>query len=220
MKPKAQIISFPKAKTARVLSYQKSESRQILGALSLVSLVLVAIFANDQLTKTQRPIYIVSDNQSGTSISELNRAIASSRPMNPLRDLEWEHKLAKKLGHATDEERAPASFGRQVSGLDQIRFGVLAGKYRVSADASDKLKEIDYVASLEADEHPQYIDRESFLRKYRESMPLAYHTFEFKGINGTTEVYSLKDSGDQVLGLAQFTLDDQGRFLSFKLSQK
>lgn len=217
MKEKAQVLNFPKSKTTRVLNYQKSESRQILGALSLVSLVLIAVFANDQIVKTQRPVYVVSDNTDASTLRDLNRAIASSRPMNPLRDLEWEHQLAKKL---QTEDRTPASFGRHVSSMDQIRFGVLAGKYRVSTDAGEKLKEIDYISSLEADEHPQFLDRESFLRKYKESMPLAYSTFEFSGLDGTTEVYKLKDVKDQVIGLAQFTLDDQGRFLTFKLSQK
>jgi hypothetical protein len=223
-KDNSRIIPFPKSKTTRVLSYQKSESRQILGALSLVSLVLMAVFANDQMTKSQRPIYVVSDNMGSGSLRELNRAIASSRPMNPLRDLEWEHQLAKKLGKGNvedvqDVDRTPASFGRQASHLDQIRFGVLAGKYRLSADASEKLKDIDYVESLDAGESPQYLNRQNFLRDYREEMALQYSTFEFAGMKGTTELYRLKDSQNQVVGQAQFVLDDQGRFLSFKLSQ-
>lgn len=218
-----RVIQFPKSKTTRVLSYQKSEAKQILGALSLVSFVLVAIFANEQIVKSQRPIYVVSDNMNSGSMRDLNRAIASSRPMNPLRDLEWEHQLAKKLGKGSSEfdetERSPASFGRQASNLDQIRFGVLAGKYRLNADASEKLKDIDYVESLDTGESPQYLNRQNFLRDYRQEMALPYSSFEFAGVKGTTELYQLKNSKNQVVGQAQFVLDDQGRFLSFKLSQ-
>lgn len=223
-KNNSRIIQFPKSKTTRVLSYQKSESKQILGALSLVSLVLVAIFANEQIVKSQRPIYVVSDNMNSSSMRDLNRAIASSRPLNPLRDLEWEHQLAKKLGKGNadlgeESERAPASFGRQASHLDQIRFGVLAGKYRLSSDSSEKLKDIDYVESLDVGESPQYLNRQTFLRDFRQEMSLSYSTFEFAGLKGTTEFYKLKDKKDQVVGQAQFVLDDQGRFLSFRLSE-
>lgn len=216
---KSQVIPFPKSKSARVIMRKNRESRQAMTSLGVLSFVLVAVFLNEHVLSSGRPNYVVSDNSSSSSLSDLNRAIASSRPMNPLRDLEWEQGLAKKLASTELKDRSPASFGRSVSSLDQIRFGTLAGKYRIGVDENEKLREIDYIESLDSGDRPQFVDRADFLRSYRSSMSIPFARFELAKADGTTEVYLLKNDADQVVGQAQFRVDDEGRFLHLGLSR-
>lgn len=223
-----KIVQFPKRRARKVIEAKKRESRQALVALSLVSLVLVAIFANEQVLKDQRPLYIVSDNSSSQSIQALNRAIASARPFNPLRDLEWEQQLAKKLGHeakptelAMAEERAPASFGRQASILDQVRFGALAGKYRLAIkniEGEERVESIEYIDSMESGDRPQMLDRTQFLRDYSRIFAVNFVRPAYSRLEGTTEVYTLEDSSRREVGEALVTVDDEGRFLSLRFA--
>jgi hypothetical protein len=223
------VIQFPAKKSGRVIESNRTEGHQALMALSLVSLVLVAVFTNEQVLKAQRPIYIVSDNTSTESLQELNRAIASARPLNPLRDIEWEHKLAKRLQEDAAEsesltvDRAPASFGRPVSSLDQVRFGKLGGKYRISfksVDGEEKVESIDYVESTDASDRPERFSRAQFLKEYKDAFIVKFESLEYQGRNGSTEVYSLRDQSQHEVAQAMVKLDEEDHFLSLEFTRK
>jgi len=218
------VIKFPARRSSRVIEATRSDGKQVLMALSLVSCVLAAVFANDQVLKTQRPIYIVSDNTTTDSLSRLNRAIASAQPLNPLRDLEWEHRLAERLGKNPQpiEERTPASFGRPVSALDQVRFGALGGKYRISVksvDGTEKIEAIDYVDSLDSSDRPQHFDRSQFLSEYKHSFSVDFSGSELEGRHGQTEVYKLFDDSHRVVGKALVKLDEEEHFLALEFAR-
>jgi hypothetical protein len=212
------VIPFPRRRSGRVIESTRAEGKNILIALSVVSLVLVAVFTNEQVLKTQRPIYIVSDNSNTKSLSDLNRAIASTQPLNLLRDVEWEHRLAQRLGSVQrDGERIPASFGRPTSDLDQIRFGTLGGKYHIaikSINGLEKIESIDYVESLDSSDRPQTLNRTQFLKENRSYFAVEYASLEYKGRMGSTEVYSLQDESSREVAQAIVKVDEDGRFLA------
>lgn len=215
----AKMLKFPKEKSKRVTALQKAETKRLFASLSIISFILVAVFVSDFITRENRPVYVISDNN--RNLQNLNRAIASAQPMNMFRDVEWEHQLAKKLGQM--EERKPASIGQGANLTDQLRYGELAGKYRLiekSLDQGGRVKEIEYVDSLEAGDRPIYLrDREGFLSEYRKAFAVPFEKTQLDQSNKKEESYRLLDTQGRVIGKASFQFDEEGHFVSLKVAE-
>jgi hypothetical protein len=208
---------------------RKTEIRQIMLSLSIVSLIMAAVLVNDSVTGRNRPVYIVSDNSSSGRIEQLNRAIASAHPMDPFHDLEWERQLAKKLGSA--DERKPASVSRRISSVDELRYGPLAGNYRFVAsttedeakakaktEAQPGIKEIEFVDPVDVAAKPVFLEPETFLTKYGSLLSVSfdsYHKTSVQTASSQQEYELLKD--EKVVGVAQFQMDSDGKFLGLKV---
>jgi len=204
----------------RIRQLQKRETKNTLVALSIVALILTCLFVNDQMGRASRPI-LISDNAEGkTQIEKLNRAIANAQPLNLFRDYEWEQGLAKKL--AMVGERNPASVGRAVSSVDGLRFGPLAGKYRVLDQANssgNKITLIDYIESADSNDRPVFLDPEIFLQNYGKLLAVDFEMYDRANPSQPqVREYRLLDSEMRVVGMAAFTIDDDGRFLSLKVA--
>jgi len=215
------VISFPEKRMKQARKSQNTAAKQAVVSLSLVSLLLGALFLNDSLVRSQGPRYIVSDNTSSSDIQNLNRAIANAQPMNPFRDLEWEKKMAHRLGQDSIEDRTPASIGKSVNTLEQLRFGPLAGKYQVIDQASDqmtKIQEISYVESSEVNDRPVFLDPDQFLKDYGSLLAVDFSLFDKANPNQRqVREYRLLSDQKQVVGTAAFVMDDEGRFISLKV---
>lgn len=215
------VVSFPEDRMKKVKKKQNAGAKQAAVSLSLVSLILGALLLNDSLIRDQKPIYIVSDNTSGSDIKNLNRAIANAQPLNPFRDLEWEKKMAEKLGTDKIEERTPASLGKQVSTIEQLRFGPLAGKYHVidrSSDRQTQIQEISYVESSEVNDRPVYLDPAQFLKTYGNLLAVEFSQFDRANTEqNQIQEYNLLSDSKKVVGTAAFMLDEDGRFISLKV---
>lgn len=200
---------------------QKTSSRQAVVSLSMVSLIMGALLLNDSLIRAQSPQYLISDNTSGSEIQNLNRAIASAKPMNMFRDLEWEKKMAEKLGQDSLETRTPASVGKTATTLEQLRFGPLAGKYHVLSQPAEKpaaIHEISYVDSTEVNDRPIYLDPDSFLKQYGSLLSVDFSLFDRANpAQNQIREYRLLNSSKKVVGTAAFIMDDEGRFISLKV---
>lgn len=202
---------------------QRAETRTAVISLSVASLLLAAVFINDQLAKQGRSSYLISDN--GSQIDKLNRAIASATPMNPFRDLEWEKKLAEKLASkdVSATGREPASIGRPVSTVDQLRFGTLAGKYRVedqTMQSEIKIKQIDYVQSNDVSDRAVFVNPELFLKDYGGLLAVSFAYYDAANPSSeNVKEYRLLNSDKKVVGRAAFVLDEDGRFISLKIAE-
>lgn len=213
--------------------YQYLEAKNAAAAFSILSLFVAVLVINNSFSDKIRPIYVVTgDPQDSSQLSKLNRAIASAEPMNPFRDVEWERKLADKL---KADERTPASVGKTASALDELRFGLLAGKYRfVDVSASTRepqqtkdhqiiteslIKEIHYADSVEANDRPVFVEPEEILNKYGSLFAVSFSSFDRSNPQqNTVREYRLLDGQKKQVGVAAFTMDEEGRFLSLKLS--
>lgn len=215
-----------------VQKFKKAQAKKALASFSVVTLILGALILNETLSKSIRPVYIISDN--GSQIETLNRAIANAQPMNPFRDLEWEKALAKKLSQNPEssnnslEGRAPANVGRGVSAFDQLLFGPLAGKYHLqnqaesspSGDSSVKIKDIEYVQSSEATDRPVILNLDHFLRDYGNLLSVKFDAFDKANPNQTNvREYRLLNDKKKVVGMAAFVVDEDGRLLSLKVRE-
>jgi len=76
-----KVIPFPQARSKRVKALMKTEAQRLFLSMSLFSLILVAVFSNDHLMSSQRPVYLISDNTNPLNVERLNRAIASAQPV-------------------------------------------------------------------------------------------------------------------------------------------
>lgn len=221
------VIEFPKSKSKKVKSNKRSESRQAVIALSVVTLIMGFVLINDSMTKTERTSYLISDNSS--QLGDLNRAIASAKPMNPFRDIEWEKGLAHKLGKETlGSERVPSSVGRQLTPLEELQVVTLDLKYSILNQPVGKtilIKEINYVDSQDVADEPERIQPEKFLRTYSdlwlvsfsriESLPAPALKAEAADLN-TQKIYRLYNDDNVAVGEATFIFDHEERFLSLK----
>lgn len=205
----------------RVKKQQKKAAYHAVLSLSLVSLMLGALMINDSINRAQNPRYLVSDNTNSSDLQNLNRAIASAHPMNPFRDLEWEKKMADRLSKDQLEDRTPASIGRAVSSIEQLRFGPLAGKYRLldkSIAQVTKLQEISYVESSEVNDRPVFLDPQQFLKDYGSLLAVDFSMFDRANPSQhQIREYRLLNSSKQVVGTAAFIMDEEGRFISLKV---
>lgn len=216
-----KVLQFPKARSKRALALQKLEAQRFFLGMSLFSLTLMAVFANEQLVKADRPVYVVTNEFNPQSASQFERAIASVQPVHVFRDLEWEHQLAKKLGSST-LGRSPASIASRVTLMDDLRYGPLAGKYSIRSIASEgadsKVNEIEYVQSDEVTDKPIRLqDTRVFLMKYKALMKVEYSNAELAYQTDKEEIWQLFDSRQNVIGRAHVSLDGQGQLLGLKV---
>ena len=219
----SQILQFPKDKSKRVRTQKKADGQRWFLTLSLFSFILVAVFSNEQVMKTQRPVYLISDN-SPRSLEQVNRAIASAQPLNMFRDVEWEHQMAKRLGEKDIANRVPASTSQKISLMDHLRYGVLAGKYRLISAGSElnpdtmKLREIEYIDSLEVADRPVQIDdHQKFLKQYGDLMPEGFSKSTLAKNERGEETWNLLSDKGEVVGTALMRFDDSGHFLGLKV---
>jgi hypothetical protein len=204
----AKLLKFPKP-MSRV---QKREARRFALSLSILSVAVVALSLSETLNNRNRPTYILAG--SSDRMSQINRAIASAQPYDLVEDVKWESDLAHKIANGG---RRPASLGQEPSALDQLRFGPLAGKYRISEHAS-QVREIEYVDSDDVSDRPVFVnDRQAFLQENKKLLSIGFATARMESQEGQTEVYQLLDQKGQPVGKADFRFDESGRMLSMKV---
>lgn len=220
-----KVIPFPKEKSKKAWAMHKRDGQRLFLSMSLFSLILVAIFSSEQMMRLERPIYIVTNTQGPAGLQDLNRAIASAQPVNVFRDLEWEHKLAKRLGaDKAAPERAPASLSEKLTLMDDLRYGPLAGKYRIQASQTaenPRVSEIEYIDSSEVNDQPIHLgDTAGFLMKYRSLMNVDYSRTDLAYQADGREVYQLFDQDERLVGRANVKVDSEGKFLGLSLERQ
>jgi hypothetical protein len=217
-----KVIQFPKEKSKRVCALKKLEAQRLFLSMSLFSLILVAVFANEQMMRTERPVYVVTNMQGPDRLDALNRAIASAQPLNVFRDLEWEHQLAERLGQGSND-RQPASVSQKVTLMDDLKYGPLAGKYRIrSIDSvgTPLVAEIEYVDSNEITDSPIHLtDAEAFLLKYRALMNVEFNQAKLAYQADGQQSWQLIGQDQQLVGRANFKYDTDGHFLGMAIER-
>lgn len=217
-----KVIPFPKEKSKRVWALKKLEGQRLFLSMSLFSLILVAVFTNEQMMRQERPVYVVTNMQGPDRLDALNRAIASAQPVNVFRDLEWEHDLAERLG-TSSSDRQPASVSQKVTLMDDLRYGPLAGKYRIrSIDSvgAPKVSEIEYIDSAEITDHPIHLsDAEAFLMKYRSLMNVEYAQAKLAYQADGQQSWQLLGPDQRLVGRAEIKYDSEGHFLGLAIEK-
>lgn len=201
-----KIIRLKTPGTRRVqMKLDLNEKKAALTA-SILSVVALASFFNQK---------IVSHFDS----SKTSRNIASLNEQAEF-EFQWQKELAQKLSDKSN--RKIASFGGDPSKLDQIRFGMLEGKYAFSFD-NEKISEIKFQETASED-RPKYIQNvENFLIENNDV--LIPDVAEVKTINtkivgeDSEQTLELYDSSHKALAQVTYVSDKSGRLRSLKFHQ-
>jgi hypothetical protein len=137
------------------------DQKKIILSISMISIMMLVSVFNQLLLTPQKP----KGNQS--------RAIAS---FGDSRDFsfnqvqrDWEYKLAEKLSKEGSKDMS--SIGRRPDPFDQLRFGLLEGKYSFLLE-NGKIKKIEFV---ETDtDRPKYINRKDFLETHNGLLDVSF----------------------------------------------
>jgi hypothetical protein len=201
-----KVIRLKTPGTRRVqMKLELNEKKAALTA-SILSVVALASFFNQK---------IVSHFDS----SKTSRNIASLNEQAEY-EFQWQKELSEKL--ANKENRKVASFGEQPSKLDQIRFGMLEGKYAINFD-NERISEIKFQETASAD-RPKYIPNvENFLIENKDVLipnVSLVKTIDTKVVGEDSEqTLELYDSSNKALGQVTYVSDKSGRLRSMKFYQ-
>lgn len=212
----AKVIMFPKEKSKKVKSLQKQEAKKLFLSLSIFSVAVMAIVIGERINMSQRPQYVLAG--SPDRMDRLNRAIASAQPLDVVEDIQSEHSLVRNIDQFS---RTPAAIGKQPSAADELRFGQLAGKYRI-AEMQSKINEIEYVDSSDITDRPIMLKNSAeFLAKNKDAFAVNFEKFEedSSSASARAQVYKLFDKSGKAVGKAAFEFDHSGRFLSLKVQE-
>lgn len=192
--------------TAKKSTSFELENRKVLTSMSLLSILLAVVIANQEITST---------NTAPTPMTQ-SRGIASfGEPVEVVRNTEWEKKLAQELSTERTEAESLVIRGNKPSELDHLMFGTLGGQYLVSLDKG-KLAEIEFNPEAFGLGEPQKLDdRAHFIQANRALLSVDFDTVKKSRISSEAETYALLKSGNEV-GEVTFELDTDGRLLSMK----
>lgn len=198
-----KVINLRTPGTRRVqMKLDLNEKKAALTA-SILSVIALATFFNQKIV-------------SQFDTSKTTRTIASLNEKAEF-EFQWQKELAEKL--AQKSSRSIASYGEKPSKLDEIRFGVLEGKYAFNFE-NDRVTEIKFQETPYAD-RPKYIkDMSAFLLENKDVLiPEAalVKTLETKNLGEIQEqTLELYDENNNVVGQVSFVSDKSGRLRSLK----
>jgi len=201
-----KVIRLKTPATRRVeMKLELNEKKAALTA-SILSVVALASFFN------QKIVSHFDSNRTSRNIASMNEQAEF--------EFQWQKDLANKLSEKSN--RKVASFGEQPSKLDQIRFGLLEGKYAFSFD-NERISEIKFQETASAD-RPKYIQNvENFLIENKDvliSDVSVVKTIDTKSVGEENEqLLELYDSSNKALGQVTYVSDKAGRLRSMKFHQ-
>jgi len=199
-----KVLEFPKAQSIRKRLLDRGQDQKAVLGLSLVSVLVMTVFLNEWIVKSQNGI---------ENAASLGRGIASFEENNALENIQWEHDLAQRLSQEKDS--AKSLLAAKPTLKDELVFGFLEGKYSTRV-SNNKIESFEFADPM-ANEQPLIIKvKAEFLKIFKSVFSVNFAKVQLDRKEAKREVYKLLGAGNQSLGLALFDLDDQGRVLALK----
>lgn len=202
-----KVLEFPKSQSLRKRLFDRGQDQKAVLGLSIVSVLVVTVFLNEWIVKSQNSV---------SSIVEGNRGIASFEDHDSIDGIKWEHELALKLGQ--EKEAAKSLLAVKPTLRDELLFGFLEGKYKTHL-VNSKIESFDF-SDVQAGDQPLIIkEKAEFLNIFKSVFTVGYAKVQLESRQGSQENYKLLSASNKDLGQAHFELDEQGRVLSLKITQ-
>lgn len=200
-----KVIKLKTPGTRRVQMKLDTNEKKAALTASILSVIALVTFFNQRIVS-----HFGERDSTSRNIASLNEKATF--------EFEWQKDLAQKL--AEKSNRGIASYGNHPSQIDQIRFGLLEGKYAFNV-IDDKISEITFQETDSAD-RPKYISNvESFLIENKAVFApdlTLIKVLEDKESEGFVEhTLELFGPEHESLGKVTYKSDKAGRFLSMKL---
>ncbi|RYZ70059.1 MAG: hypothetical protein EOP09_06665 [Proteobacteria bacterium] len=200
----AKVLEFPKAQSIRKRLMDRSQDQKAVLGLSIVSVLVMTVFLNEWIVKSQNGIDAGVNN---------NRGIASFEDLSSVESIQWEHELAQKLSQEKDV--AKSLLAAKPTLKDELVFGFLEGKYRTRV-ANNRIQGFEFTTA--SAEGPLVIkEKGEFLKIFKSVFSVPYAKVQLDRREGKQEFYKLLSASNQSLGQALFSLDDEGRVLSLSI---
>ncbi len=201
----ADVIDFPKSRTAKKSAEIRRNERRAVAAVSMFSVLIVMLFVNQWLTA----------NSSSSSWADQSRNIASYDSSLILKDITWEQDLAKRI--SMDKSTSPAALSETPDLRDELIFGYLEGKYGMKLE-NGHIQALEFIDAQAGDKAMSISDQKEFLNKYAGAIGIPYVEVSSGPTSPDINEYSLIDSQKQIIGRALFKLDQEGRVQSIQFS--
>ncbi|MBK9322042.1 MAG: hypothetical protein IPM97_03620 [Bdellovibrionaceae bacterium] len=200
-----KVLEFPESKSVRKRLMDRNQDQKAVLGLSIVSVLVVSVFLNEWLVKSQAGV---------DAIVGANRGIASFEEMGSVESIQWEHELAQKLSQ--EKSTAKSLLAAKPTLKDELVFGFLEGKYRTHL-SGNKIQSFEFLDQRNSDQPLVIKQKEEFLKIFKSVFSVSYAKVELDKKEATLEVYKLIGPSSQAIGQAHFVLDEQGRVLSLKI---
>ncbi len=204
-----KIIKLQTSGTRRVqMKIDTTEKKAALMA-SILSIIAVVTFLNQKILSQ----FEIPSQRNVRGIASINDQAEYG--------FQWQRDLAKELSSKT--KRSIASYGEAPSKLDQVRFGLLEGKYAFVFDDQKEVLEIRFNDAL-AGEKPKFIKNyQAFLLDNKDILMPELASLKVSQIetrNSEKEQFmEALDESNQVIGKVSVVTDLSGRFLSMKFTK-
>jgi hypothetical protein len=183
------------------------ERRKWMVITTMATIVFLVTATNSSLFKVPE-----------TTLEMRSRGIASVNPkveasaMSP----ESSQELIQKMEH--DVTRSAASLGTSPSLLDQMRFGLLEGKYLVKLSTDQQVESVEFISFNAQEDRPKYLkEKEKFLSVYMELLgQKGAEVGDFhQSIDGDIlkTDYTLLDQTKKQVSMVRFQDDSYGRLI-------
>jgi len=202
-----KVLEFPKARSLRKRLLDRGQDQKAALGLSLVSVLIMTVFLNEWIVKSQGQL---DGAAPGT------RGIASVEDYNALDEIRWEHELAQKLSQ--EKAAAKSLLAVKPTLKDELIFGFLEGKYKTRFVGS-RIESFDFTGNHAGDEPLVIKEKGEFLTIFKSVFSVNYAKVRLESREAQSETYTLLGKSNQDLGQARFQLDSEGRVLSLKISQ-
>lgn len=212
-----KIINFPlhKIKNKIFSNYNSSplstDQKRILIATMLMSVFLVVTIINTSTFST---------NSIAQSSSRSSRSIASIRM--PTMATSFEKSIIAR--YTNEATKTPVHLGQRPSKIEGLAFGTLGGSYRISLE-SGKIAGIRVADRKEGNYNPQKLkSAHYFLEQYKGVLAISFKnankTFEKLTHDSKQEEFDLVDIDNHRVGVATFTFDKMGYFVSLQIEKQ
>ncbi len=209
-----KIINFPlhKIKNKILDNYTSSplssQQKRILIATLLMSVFLVVTIVNT--SNVSNPGVVVTQSRSVASVRAPAMASTFEKSV-----------IARYTNEATN---SAIHLGQRPSKIEGLAFGELSGSYLISLE-SGKISAIHVADKRESNYKPQKIrSSHSFLEQYKGVLAISFRnankTFEKLNSHTKLEEFDLIDAQNQRVGVATFTYDKQGYFISLQIEKQ
>ena len=186
-----------------------NHKKLVLTSSCLIACLGLSIMANHISLGEKNEVNVASNSKSGHSLRG-----PASQITAPLRSGSFtiERQFASKI--AQSKSRSPASIGRPADLFENLKFGVLEGKYALKMEG-DKISEIKFVDNPNSEGSPAQIkNRLDFLKTYGSLLDGQSEPSRISiNVNGkmTTETYRLKSNQSDKDTIVSIILDDYDR---------
>ena len=191
-----------------ILSRRDFERRKWMVLTTMATIIFLVTATNSSLFRSSDA---PSDLRSNRGIASVNSSLESSALTG-----ESSKEFIQNMEKSAD--RSAASLGSSPSLLDQMRFGLLEGKYLVKMSDSQQVESIEFVPFNSAEDRPKYLqEKEKFLSVYMELLGArAVEIGDWKqSIDGDSlrTEYSLLDQTKAQVAIVRFKDDSFGRLI-------